>query len=84
MELTYEETREWIEKMLGSDVLNKEELLKFHRQIEVFNAHKVIAKQMDRDMMDVEFFLRSAIYLIDAGDQKLQLKAALGILKNWF
>ena len=82
MELTYAETREWIEKMLGSDVLDKEELLKFHRQIEVYNAHKVIAKQMDRNMMDVEFFLRSAIYLIDAGDQKLQLKAALGILKN--
>lgn len=35
MELTYAETREWIEKMLGSDVLDKEELLKFHRQIEV-------------------------------------------------
>ena len=82
MELTYEETREWIEKMLGSDVLDKDELLKFHRQIEVYNAHKVIAKQMDRNMMDVEFFLRSAIYLIDVGDQKLQLKAALGILKN--
>lgn len=82
MELTYEKTREWIEKMLGSDVLDKDELLKFHRQIEVFNAHKVIAKQMDRNMMDVEFFLRSAIYLIDVGDQKLQLKAALGILKN--
>ena len=82
MELTYAETREWIEKMLGSDVLDKEELLKFHRQIEVYNAHKVIAKQMDRNMMDVEFFLRSAIYLTDMGDQKLQLKAALGILKN--
>ena len=82
MELTYAETREWIEKMLGSDVLDKQELLKFHRQIEVYNAHKVIAKQMDRNMMDVEFFLRSAIYLIDAGDPKLQLKAALGILKN--
>lgn len=82
MELTYEETREWIEKMLGSDILNKEELLKFHRQIEVYNAHKIIAKRMDRYMMDVEFFLRSAIYLIDAGDQKLQLKAALRMLKN--
>jgi hypothetical protein len=85
MELTYDSVKEEIEKVMLGDLLEKERLRALHRQTEIYNAHKIIANQDDLLMKDIEFLLRSAMILTDignAGDWKIQLDAALGILNN--
>lgn len=85
MDITYSSVKEKIESIMGSGIQDKDELVNFHRQIEVYNAHKVIANQDDQLMKDVEFLIRSAIFLMDLGNPdnwKLQLEAALGVLRN--
>jgi hypothetical protein len=86
MDITYSSVKEKIGTILGADILDKDEMRDFYRQIELYNAHKVIANQDDRLMKDVEFLMRSAIFLMDVGnpgDWKLQLEAALGVLQNF-
>lgn len=66
--------------------LNILELRTFHRQMEKMNAHAIIEDRDDKLMKDVEFLVRSAIFLRDIGnnpnDWKLQLEAALGLLDS--
>lgn len=66
--------------------LNVMELRDFHRQMEKMNAHAIIEDRDDKLMKDVEFLVRSSIFLLDIGinpnDWKLQLNAALGLLDS--
>ena len=84
--ITYENIRTDIQNLLKEqNIPDKEALKNLHRRIEVFNAYKTIANQDDKLMKDVEFLLRSALFLMDLGNQgdwKLQLEAVLGILDN--
>lgn len=86
MELSYASIRAEITDLLKEEnMINKEALVHLHRRIEVFNAYKTIANEDDKLMKDVEFLLRSALFLMDLGNQgdwKLQLEAVLGILDN--
>lgn len=84
--LTYEAVRAEIQTLLKEEtILHKEALKGLHRRIEIYNAYKTIASQDDKLMKDTEFLVRSALFLMDLGnegDWKLQLEAALGILEN--
>lgn len=85
MDITYSGVKERIENILKLDIVDRDELKNLHRQIEVYNAHKIIANQDDKQMKDLEFFIQSALFLMNLGNQndwKLQLEAALGILEN--
>lgn len=85
MDITYSGVKERIENILKLDIVDRDELKNLHRQIEVYNAHKIIANQDDKPMKDLEFFIQSALFLMNLGNQndwKLQLEAALGILEN--
>lgn len=77
------ETRAKIAKLI--ERLDVTELRSFHRQMEVANARAILAGTDDRLSKDVEFLVRSAVFLIDIGspnDWKLQLQAALGVLDS--
>ena len=84
--MTYETVRADIQNLLKEEtIVNKEGLKNLHRRIEIYNAYKTIANQDDKLMKDTEFLLRSALFLMDLGNQgdwKLQLEAVLGILSN--
>lgn len=57
----------------------------FHRELEVMNARAILAGTDDKLMKDVEFLVRSAIFIRDIGrgdDWKLQLRAAVGLLDS--
>jgi hypothetical protein len=84
--ITYETVRTDIQDLLKEqNIPNKDALKNLHRRIEIHNAYKTIANQDDKLMKDVEFLLRSALFLMDLGNQgdwKLQLEAVLGILES--
>lgn len=84
--ITYETVQTEIQNLLKEEAIpDKEGLKNLHRRIEIYNAHKTIANQDDKLMKDTEFLLRSALFLMDLGNQgdwKLQLEAVLGILGN--
>ena len=85
--ITYETVRADIQNLLEEETIpDKVGIKNLHRRIEIYNAYKTIANQDDKLMKDVEFLLRSAIFLMDLGNQgdwKLQLEAVLGILSNY-
>lgn len=65
--------------------MNLLELKTFHRQLEKMNARDILEDKDDQVVKDVEFLIRSAIFLHGMGsadDWKLQLQAALGILDS--
>lgn len=67
------------------DNLNILEFKAFHRQLEKENARKILDDADDQLLKDIEFFVRSAIFLRSVGqpnDWKLQLQAAVGLLEN--
>lgn len=86
MEITYQKVKTDIQDILKEqNVPDKERLKILHRQIEIYNAYKTIANQDDKLMKDTEFLLRSALFLMDLGNQgdwRLQLEAVLGILDS--
>lgn len=81
--ITYAVIEQRVRDILKEDVLDTEAIRKLYREIEVYNAHKVIAGEDDRQMKDVEFLMRSAIFLMDLGkpgDWKCQMEAVLAVL----
>ena len=80
--ITYANVQHRINAILKSNVLDTEDLRSLYKDIELYVAHKFLAGEEDRPMKDVEFFIRSAIFLIEgkAGDWKLQLEAAIAVL----
>lgn len=65
--------------------LNVLELKAFHRELEVINARAILDGTDDTLMKDVEFLLRSALFLrnlCQENDWKLQLQAAIGLLDS--
>lgn len=88
MEISYTNVRNKIGEFLKLEALTSQEkndLVNFHREIECYNARKIIADQDDQQMKDVQFLIKSSIFLVEYGnprDWKLQLEAAVGILSN--
>ena len=83
MDLTYLDVMDEINTLLNTSRLDEDKLKTIHRNIEVYNAYKVIANQDDKLMKDVQFLLNSAITLIkynNLKDWKFQLKAAVTLL----
>lgn len=88
MEITYKDIRDRVE-IIRSDAhnkqFNKDKLTKLHRDIEICNAHKTIAGQDDKLMKDIEFLLKSALMLLDYGnedDWMFQLEAVVGLIDH--
>lgn len=78
--ITYTNVQHRINAILKSNVLETDDMRSLYKDIELYLAHKLIAGEEDRPMKDVEFFMRSAIFLIDVGkprDCKLQLEAEI-------
>lgn len=92
MELSYDTVRTEVQELVKEETFPEDALKNLHRRVEVHNAYKTIENQEDKVMKDIEFFLRSAIFLMDFGNKrdngedkghwKLQLEAALGILNK--
>lgn len=74
-----------ITDLLSQTTTNLKGMKELHRELEVANAHLILANKDDKILKDVEFLLRSAVYLTDIGqpnDWKLQLEAANAILNK--
>lgn len=83
--ITYATVKERIEDILKHDIADKETTTTLHRELEVYNATKVIANEDDQPMKDVQFLVRSALFLMDVGnpdDWKAQLEAILSLLNS--
>lgn len=66
-------------------MINMLEFKAFHRQLEKMNARAILDDCDDQVIKDVEFLVRSAIFLRDVGrpdDWKLQLQAAIGVIDS--
>lgn len=77
------EVRGRIATFIGQGDING--LKAFHREMEVANARAILAGTDDKLMKDVEFLVRSAIFIRELGrgdDWKLQLQAAVGLLDS--
>lgn len=83
--ITYGTVKERIEEILKNNVADKEATTTLHRELEIYNATRVVANQDDQPMKDVQFLVRSALFLMDVGnpdDWKAQLEAVLSLLNS--
>ena len=82
---SYASVKETIEQYVADDRPDKEALGTIHRQLEMYNAHKIIANEDDQLMKDVQFLVRSAMFLMDVGnpnDWRCQLEAVVTLLNS--
>lgn len=81
-----QEIRNKIDTFLSQSPINTLELKAFHRQLEKQNAKDILEDKDDQVMKDVEFLVRSTLFLHTLGNKTedliSQLNAALGILDS--
>lgn len=80
------EIHDQISAFISQDtMMNIQELKAFHNKLEKMNARAILDDRVDKVIQDVEFFVRSAIFIRDIGrgdNWKLQLQAALGVIDS--